>query len=61
MSVFELKGLKILSLSSNNFSGSLEFNVIQKLTSLSYLDLSYNNLLIEYDETTPSLSTLPWL
>jgi hypothetical protein len=60
-SVFELKGLRILSLSSNKFNGSLQFNVIQKLTSLSYLDLSHNSLLIEYDETGSSLSSLPWL
>ncbi|XP_059433695.1 receptor-like protein 20 [Corylus avellana] len=61
MSVFELKGLKILSLSSNNFSGSLQPRMIQKLTSLSYLDLSNNSFLTEYDKTNFSLSSLPWL
>ncbi|XP_030927606.1 receptor-like protein 7 [Quercus lobata] len=61
MSVFELQGLKFLSLSSNNFSGSLQLNKIQQLRNLSYLDLSYNSLLIEYNGTNSSSSSFPQL
>ena len=59
MSVFELQGLKFLSLSSNNFDGSLQLNEIQQLTNLSNLDLSYNNLSIEYNGTNSSSSSFP--
>lgn len=59
MFVFELRGLKILSLSSNKFNGSLQLlNVIQQLRNLSKLDLSYNRLLIEYNGTDGSNSSL---
>ncbi|KAK9986144.1 hypothetical protein SO802_031095 [Lithocarpus litseifolius] len=61
MSVFELQGLKFLSLSSNNFSGSLQLNKIQQLRNLSYLDLSYNSLLIEYNGTNSPSSSFPQL
>jgi Leucine-rich repeat (LRR) protein len=60
MSVFELQGLKLLSLSSNKFNGSLQLlNVIQQLRNLSSLDLSYNRLLIEYNGINSSLSSFP--
>nr|XP_023919894.1 receptor like protein 42-like [Quercus suber]POF00858.1 receptor-like protein 12 [Quercus suber] len=58
-SVFELRNLKILSLSSNNFSGSFQLNKIQQLRNLSKLELSYNSLSIEYNETNSSLSSFP--
>ncbi|KAL4606294.1 hypothetical protein ACB092_09G092400, partial [Castanea dentata] len=48
MSIFELQGLQNLTLSSNSFNGSLQLNVIQQLRNLNHLDLSNNNLLIEY-------------
>ena len=48
--IFELQGLQTLTLSSNNFNGSIQLNVIQQLRNLNYLDLSYNSLLIEYME-----------
>jgi Leucine-rich repeat (LRR) protein len=44
MFVFELRNLWSLSLSWNNFSSSLQLNVIQNLINLSHLDLSHNNL-----------------
>jgi Leucine-rich repeat (LRR) protein len=59
MYVFESRGLKFLSLSSNNFNGSFQLNVIKQLINLSHLDLSYNRLLIEYNETNSSLSSFP--
>ncbi|KAK7845283.1 receptor-like protein 6, partial [Quercus suber] len=58
MSIFELQGIEILLLSSNKFNGSLQFNVIQQLRNLFDLDLSYNSLLIEYNGTSSSLSSL---
>jgi Leucine-rich repeat (LRR) protein len=59
MFVFEIQGLKILLLSSNKFNGSLQLlNVIQQLRNLSNLDLSYNRLLIEYNGTDGSNSSL---
>ncbi|XP_050242096.1 receptor-like protein 7 [Quercus robur] len=59
MSIFELQGLQDLTLSSNNFNGSLQLNVIQQLRNLTYLDLSNNNLLTEYNGTNSSLSSFP--
>ena len=59
MSVFEIHDLKFLSLSSNNFSGSLQLNKIQQLRNLSYLDISHNSLSIEYNGTNSSLSSFP--
>ena len=59
MSIFELQGLQTLSLSSNNFNGSLQLNVIQPLRNLFDLDLSNNNLLIEYNGINSSLSSFP--
>ncbi|XP_042476450.1 receptor-like protein 7 [Macadamia integrifolia] len=44
--IFEFSGLQVLALSSNNFSGTIELEMIQKLQNLTYLDLSYNSLLI---------------
>ncbi|XP_075637130.1 receptor like protein 24-like [Castanea sativa] len=58
-SVFQLKGLKLLSLSSNNFSGPFHLNKIQQLRNLSNLDLSFNSLSVEYNETNSLLSFFP--
>ncbi|XP_030928017.1 receptor-like protein 7 [Quercus lobata] len=58
-SVFKLKGLKLLSLSSNNFSGPFQLNKIQQLRNLSNLDLSFNSLSVEYNETNSLLSSFP--
>ena len=58
-SIGKLQHLQNLLLSSNNFSGTFQFNVIQQLTNLFALDLSYNSLLIEYNETNSSFSSFP--
>jgi Leucine-rich repeat (LRR) protein len=59
MFIFELRGLERLSLSSNNFSGSLQLDMIQQLGNLSKMSLSHNNLLIEYTGHGSSLSSFP--
>ena len=56
MSVIKLKGLKSLSFSSNKFNGSFQLDSIQQLTNLSSLDLSYNELSVNYGVTASSLS-----
>ncbi|CAL9002861.1 unnamed protein product [Prunus brigantina] len=60
MSIFNLKGLKILSLSSNNFSGSFPLNGLPQLKNLSNLDLSYNRLSIDYNDTNSSATSFLW-
>ena len=55
MTVFELQDLKFLSLSSNNFNGSLQLNKIQQLRNLFHLDLSYISLFTEYNGNNSSL------
>ncbi|KAK4396097.1 Receptor like protein 22 [Sesamum angolense] len=42
--LFELQNLSSLSLSANNFNGSVQLTDFQKLTNLVSLDLSYNHL-----------------
>ncbi|KAK3444856.1 hypothetical protein EUGRSUZ_A00698, partial [Eucalyptus grandis] len=59
MSIWEFRGLNDLSLSSNNFSGSFHFNCIQKLSNLSYLDLSYNRFSIDATNTASQASSFP--
>ncbi|XP_050242095.1 receptor-like protein 37 [Quercus robur] len=54
-SVFKLQGLNFLSFSFNNFNGSFQLDGIQKLRNLSELDLSYNNLSINYNESSFSI------
>ncbi|PPR96605.1 hypothetical protein GOBAR_AA24084 [Gossypium barbadense] len=59
MSVFELRGLKFLSLSSNNFSGLIPMRALQNLKNLSSLDLSYNSLSIDATDTNVSSLSFP--
>jgi Leucine-rich repeat (LRR) protein len=59
ISLFSLPSLHGLDLSHNQFSGSLDLSVIQKFESLSTLDLSYNNLLIEFNGFNISLISFP--
>ncbi|KAK8709627.1 hypothetical protein V6N13_060640 [Hibiscus sabdariffa] len=47
MSVFELRGLEALSLSSNNLSGLIPMSFFQNLRNLSVLDLSFNKFSID--------------
>ena len=63
VSVFKLQGLKFLSFSSNKLNGSFQLDEIQNLRNLSNLDLSYNQLSINYNGTAsfllfPHFSTL---
>ncbi|KAK9073048.1 hypothetical protein SSX86_007370 [Deinandra increscens subsp. villosa] len=54
ISIFELQKLKILLLSSNNLSGTIRTRDFQnRLSNLTTLDLSFNNLSIE---TSPNLT-----
>ncbi|BFG29866.1 hypothetical protein CerSpe_161400 [Prunus speciosa] len=61
-SIFELENLIDLDLSSNNLSGTVEFEKFSKLQSLSYLDLSSNHLSLSFNHlsnnTWPQLSSL---
>ncbi|CAN6715522.1 unnamed protein product [Malus baccata var. baccata] len=59
MSVLKFRGLKILLLSSNNFTGSFLLNDIQQLRNLSSIDLSFNSLSINYNDTNSSHSSFP--
>ena len=61
MSIFELRSIGNLLLSSKKFNGSLQFNVIQQLRNLFDLDLSYNSLLIEYNELILHYPPFPML
>ncbi|XP_028945714.1 receptor-like protein 7 [Malus domestica] len=56
MSIFNLRELRTLSLSSNNFSGSFPLNDIQQLKNLQELYLSYNSLLINHYSSNSSYS-----
>ncbi|CAN6581519.1 unnamed protein product [Malus baccata var. baccata] len=58
-SILKFRGLKILLLSSNNFTGSFLLNDIQQLRNLSSLDLSFNSLSINYNDTNSSHSLFP--
>jgi Leucine-rich repeat (LRR) protein len=46
-SVFNLRTLRFISLSSNNFSGTIKLDVIRRLSNLTVLGLSYNDLLVD--------------
>ncbi|XP_062002932.1 receptor-like protein 36 [Rosa rugosa] len=50
-SIFNLKGLMYLDLASNNFSG-FPFSGPQQPRTLSFLDLSHNSLLFDYNGTS---------
>ncbi|GKV22044.1 hypothetical protein SLEP1_g31948 [Rubroshorea leprosula] len=53
MSIFHLRSLKTLELSSNNFSGPINLSSFQLLKNLSTLDLSFNSLSINEADTDP--------
>ncbi|MFQ6623322.1 hypothetical protein Gotur_001681 [Gossypium turneri] len=59
MFVFELHGLTLLDLSSNNFSGLIPMSAFPNLRNLSELDLSYNRLSIDAPATNISPPSFP--
>ncbi|KAJ0027164.1 hypothetical protein Pint_34898 [Pistacia integerrima] len=61
MSIFELKHLSILLLSSNKFNGTVQLDQVQKLSNLTRLDFSYNSLVVNASSVSsfpPKISTL---
>ncbi|KAM5555182.1 receptor-like protein 7 [Rosa sericea] len=57
MSIFSLRCLWALDLSSNNLSGSFPLDRLHQLRNLSHLDLSHNSLLLTHDYTNLSYSS----
>ncbi|KAI9153469.1 hypothetical protein LWI28_011786 [Acer negundo] len=60
-SIFQLKKLKILLLSSNKFNGTVQLDSIQRLANLTTLDLSYNSLAVNASSSSsflPRFTTL---
>ncbi|KAL0458937.1 UNVERIFIED_CONTAM: Receptor-like protein 40 [Sesamum latifolium] len=60
-SFFTLESLDTLDLSHNFFNGTVELEKFQRLSNLTVLDLSYNNLSVDTSITNTSLSTFPQL
>ncbi|KAJ6303461.1 hypothetical protein OIU77_017358 [Salix suchowensis] len=56
-SVFDLANLNVLDLSSNKLNGTVELHLVQKLSSLMTLDLSYNNLTVIASGKNSNLSS----
>lgn len=54
-----MRQLRVIFLSSNKFSGTIEKNMTQGLDNLNYLDLSYNNLSIKL--ASDSFTNITWL
>ncbi|KAK9009521.1 hypothetical protein V6N11_036053 [Hibiscus sabdariffa] len=59
MSVFKLRGLEALFLSSNNLSGLIPMSAFQNLSNLSFLDLSYNKFSVDATASNISPLSLP--
>ncbi|XP_028764535.1 receptor-like protein 7 [Neltuma alba] len=57
-SIFQLRGLSILQLSSNKFNGPILLDRLVKLSNLTSLDLSYNNLSIKVNKSDSRLSSV---
>ncbi|KAG5584766.1 hypothetical protein H5410_045200 [Solanum commersonii] len=60
-SAFEIGRLKVLSLSSNSFRGILPLDLIGRLSNLSRLELSYNNLTVDASSRNSASFTFPQL
>ncbi|KAI4353399.1 hypothetical protein L6164_002352 [Bauhinia variegata] len=58
-SIFQLRKLCTLKLSSNKFNGSMLLNKFLALRNLTVLELSYNNLLISVNDTDAHISSFP--
>nr|AAK58682.1 verticillium wilt disease resistance protein [Solanum lycopersicum] len=60
-SMFEIERLKVLSLSSNFFRGTVPLDLIGRLSNLSRLELSYNNLTVDASSSNSTSFTFPQL
>ncbi|KAK4731160.1 hypothetical protein R3W88_024148 [Solanum pinnatisectum] len=60
-SMFEIGMLKVLSLSSNFFSGTVPLDLIGKLSNLTRLELSYNNLTVDASSINSTSFIFPQL
>nr|AAQ82053.1 verticillium wilt disease resistance protein precursor [Solanum torvum] len=60
-SMFEVGRLKVLSLSFNFFSGTVSLDLIGKLSNLSKLELSYNNLTVDASSSNSTSFAFPQL
>ncbi|KAL5550447.1 hypothetical protein UlMin_000623 [Ulmus minor] len=62
ISIFNLRNLRELSLSSNKLDGTIELDMFQRLPYLTYLNLSYNSLIVKtsgsHSKTFPYLKGL---
>ncbi|KAF3448108.1 hypothetical protein FNV43_RR08818 [Rhamnella rubrinervis] len=58
-SIFKLKNLSTLSLSSNKFNGTIELVMIKELGNLFTLDLSHNYLSVSVGDNDSTLSSSP--
>ncbi|XP_024640582.1 receptor-like protein 7 [Medicago truncatula] len=47
LSIFNLQTLRFIQLSSNKFNGTVKLDVIRRLSNLTVLGLSYNNILVD--------------
>ncbi|XP_058111885.1 receptor-like protein 7 [Magnolia sinica] len=57
--IFQLTKLQLLYLSSNNFSGVVELGLFQNLKNLYHLDLSDNNLSVQYGSGNSTFVSFP--
>ncbi|KAJ6755698.1 LEUCINE-RICH REPEAT RECEPTOR PROTEIN KINASE EMS1-LIKE-RELATED [Salix purpurea] len=58
-SVFDHANLNVLDLSSNKLNGTVELHLVQKLSNLTTLDLSYNNLTVIASGKNSNVSSPP--
>ncbi|MED6189910.1 hypothetical protein PIB30_100602 [Stylosanthes scabra] len=56
-SIFQLKRLSLLQLSTNRFSGTIYLNKIRSLPNLKTFDLSHNNLSVVVDDADQDVSS----
>ncbi|KAH0638894.1 hypothetical protein KY290_036197 [Solanum tuberosum] len=59
--MFEIGMLKVLSLSSNFFSGTVPLDLIGRLSNLTRLELSYNNLTVDASSINSTSFIFPQL
>ncbi|RHN58876.1 putative non-specific serine/threonine protein kinase [Medicago truncatula] len=62
LSIFNLRTLRFIQLSYNKFNGTVKLDVIRRLSNLTVLGLSYNNLLIDVNfKDDHNMSSFPKL